>query len=368
MEKLNDVYVIGVGLHPATLREQGLRLEEMVYHTARKALKSCGVNRRQLDNVVLGASDEFDGRPISSMLMTGPAGGYLTDEIRVTDSGATALCLGYARIRSGDFNISLVSSWCKSSKSDTEDIMRFRGDPFYMRPLGFNAGMANGLFAQALSIQHGVTEAEVNRRVYDAGKRAAANERGLRAKVVDLDAIAASDYLATPLREAQIAPASDGAVSMVLCSAHFLRANPQCKPLARMTGAGWATDSYRMGADRLGQLQAAKRAWAMALQHAGLSTASQFDVIELDSPTGWHEAAWVRAFDLADETIISPSGGTFAQNPLFCSGLVNAAEAVLQVAGQAGDVQCSSVRRAAAHGCHGYAQQGNVVMTFEQAA
>jgi hypothetical protein len=31
------------------------------------------------------------------MLMTAPAGGYDTDEIKVTDSGASALCLAYAR-------------------------------------------------------------------------------------------------------------------------------------------------------------------------------------------------------------------------------------------------------------------------------
>ena len=38
---------------------------------------------------------------------------------------------------------------------------------------------------------------------------------------------------------------------------------------------------------------------------------------------------------------------------------------VLQVAGRAGAVQRKGARRAAAHGCHGYAQQGNAVVIFE---
>jgi hypothetical protein len=38
---------------------------------------------------------------------------------------------------------------------------------------------------------------------------------------------------------------------------------------------------------------------------------------------------------------------------------------VLQVGGKAGAIQIPNVRRAAAHSCHGYAQQGNVVMLFE---
>jgi acetyl-CoA acetyltransferase len=89
--------------------------------------------------------------------------------------------------------------------------------------------------------------------------------------------------------------------------------------------------------------------------------------VELESQTGYHEAAYVRAFGIEREEALSPSGGAFAQNPIFCTGLINAAEAVLQVAGQAGAVQRPNVRRAAAHGCHGYAQQGNVVIVFERA-
>jgi acetyl-CoA acetyltransferase len=73
----------------------------------------------------------------------------------------------------------------------------------------------------------------------------------------------------------------------------------------------------------------------------------------------------VRAFAVEDAGTLSPSGGAYAQNPLFCTGLINAAEAVLQVSGNAGSVQRKGARWAAAHSCHGYAQQGNVVIVFE---
>lgn len=361
------VYVIGVGMHPATLAERGLRLEEMVYRTSRRALDHAGISRRQLDNVVLGASDELDGRPISSMLLAAPAGGYLTDEIKVTDSGASALCLAYARIRSGEFDAGLVASWCKASKSDVDAVMRLRAEPFFLRPLGFNARIADALFAQAVGQRLGVSDTEASRRAHAAAKRAAANPRGLQAAPASLADIERSNYDATPLRQGQVAAASDGAVSLVLASERFLRSNPQCRPLARITGAGWASDSYVLGGERLAALHSARKAWSMALAQASLSAASDFDVLELESPTGWHEAAFVRAFGITDETRVSPSGGTFAQNPLICAGLVNAAEAVLQVAGEAGPVQRPGVRRAAAHSCHGFAQQGNVVVTFESA-
>lgn len=358
----HDVFVLGVGMHPATLRETGLRLEEMVFATSTRAFDHARVSRRQLDNVVLAASDELDGRPISSMLMTGPAGGYLTDEIKVTDSGLNALCLGYARIRSGEFDCGLVASWCKSSKTSVAGVMRYRADPFYLRPLGFDADVADGVLAQALAMHHGVTDAEASARARAALARARANPRGLRAAQRSDTA-----FVATPIRRDHVAPLSDGAVSIVLGSARFLRANPQCTPIARVTGVGWASDSYQLGGERLSGLASARRAWGDALAMAG-SSARDLDLVELDSPTAWHEAAWVRAFGLAEDAAISPSGGTFAQNPFFCMGLINAAEAILQVAGQAGAVQVAGARRAAAHGCHGFAQQGNVVAVVERVA
>ena len=360
-----SVYVLGVATHPPSQSERRLRLEEMAYYTSRAALDAAGVSRRQLDSLTLGACDELDGRPISSMLMSAPAGGYGTDEIKVTDSGASALCLAYARFLAGESQLGIVVSWCKSSKTDVEAVMRLRGDPFYTRPLGIGAAISDALFAQAVSEEFGVTEAESSRRVVDAYARAARNPRGMVHRVPTMENVSRSEFDAMPLRSAQRAPLTDGAVALVLASETFLKANPDCKPLARLAGVGWASDSYRLDSARLRSMNSARVAWRTALQQAGLKGAAELDAVELESQTGYHEAAYVRAFGIENEQALSPSGGPFAQNPLFCSGLVNAAEAVLQVAGRAGAVQRPRVKRAAAHGCHGYAQQGNVVMVFE---
>jgi len=362
-----SAYVLGIAIAPPSVSHDGLRLEELVYRTSRGALAAAGVSQRQLDHVTLGACDELDGRPISSMLMAAPAGGYMTDEIKVTDSGASALCLGYARVLSGEFHLGLVASWCKCSKTNVEEVMRFRGDPFFTRPLGLGAVEADGLFAQAVQEELQISEAEVGRRVADAYRRAARNPRGMRYAEKTLFDVNGSPYDATPVRSGQRAPLSDGAVAMVIASGAFVERNRGCEPLARITGVGWASDSYQLDRARLRSLQSARTAWRSALRMAGLQDASALDVVELEAQTGYHEAAYVRAFAITDEDRISPSGGAFAQNPLFCTGLVNAAEAVLQVSGKAGEVQRAAVKCAAAHSCHGYAQQGNVVALFESA-
>lgn len=361
-----NCYILGLAFHPPAFKLGERRLEEIVYHTARAALDDAGVTRGQLDNVTLGACDELDGRSISSMLMAMPAGAYLVDEIKVTDSGATALCLETARLQSEEFDIGLVASWCKSSKTDVESVMRLRGDPFYTRPFGINMAVSDALFAQAVAEEFGIDSDEVCQRVVDNYARAAVNPRGMQHPVPDALSVANSEIEAAPLRRMHRAPLTDGAVCLVMVSERWLRRHPGHKPLARVAGVGWATDSYRLDKVRLRSLRSARVAWKNASRMAKIDGPGDLDVFELESQTGYHEAAYVRAFGLAGRTAVSPSGGAFAQNPLFCTGLICAAEAVLQVSGRAGAVQRESIRWAAAHSCHGYAQQGNVVMIFER--
>ena len=360
-----NCYILGLAVHPPAVNLQGFRLEEMVYHTAHAALENAGVTRGQLDHITLGACDELDGRSISSMLMAMPAGGYLVDEIKVTDSGAMAMCLEMARLKSEEFEIGLVSSWCKSSKTDVETVMRLRGEPFYTRPFGINMAVSDALFAQAVAAEFDILPSEVSQRVVDNYERAHANPRSIQHPVPDQASIASSAMEATPLRSLHRAPLTDGAVSIVMVSERWLRKHPGHKPLARLAGVGWATDSYRLDRERLRSLRSARVAFKNACRMANIQSAEDIDLIELESQTGYHEAAYVRALGLSSRTHVSPSGGAFAQNPLFCTGLVCAAEAILQVAGRAGPIQKKDVRRSVAHSCHGFAQQGNIFMVFE---
>ena len=88
-----DIYVLGLAMVPARKRIADERLEEIVFSVTRAALDNAGVERAQIEQVTLAACDELDGRSISSMLLAMPAGAYLRDEMKCTDSGLTGLCL-----------------------------------------------------------------------------------------------------------------------------------------------------------------------------------------------------------------------------------------------------------------------------------
>jgi acetyl-CoA acetyltransferase len=361
-----DVFVIGQAVHEPAARIGEKRLEEVVFDTAYAALADARVSRKQIDHVTIAGCDELDGRSISSMLLAAPAGAQLRDEMKCTDSGLTGLCLEAMRIESGIFDLGLLVSWSKPSTAPLEDVMRMRCEPFYTRPVGLNMAITDGLFAQAVGQKFGFDEFDADEAVLDAYRRADANPRNVGNGVPAIEDIATSHYVAAPLRQAHQAPITDGAVAMVIASARWLRRNPRAWPRARVAGIGWRNEEYDLGRDRLSSLSGFKNALGDALSMAGLRKASDLDLIELDSQTGFHELAFRAALDGSVPPAVSTSGGAFAQNPYFCTGLVNAAEVVLQLSDAAGPIQIPGIRRAAAHGSHGFAQQGNVAVILER--
>lgn len=361
-----ETYVIGLGMSPPHAALRSMRTEELAFETVRTALADAGIERHELDAVTLATSDEMDGRSISSMLMAAPAGAYLKDEIRVTDSGLTGLVLGAQRIATGRFHLGLVVSWNHTSQVDVNDLTRMRAEPFALRPIGMNGVIANALFAGEVQRRCAADDSAIAERIVRRQQAAQRNPRGLRRAPQRAQDICSSDLDAWPLRRGHQAPASDGCVAFVLASGQWLREQPARRALARVAAVSSHIDSYRLDGERLGAMVGFDAALHDVLRRAGCDEGAAIDVMEIDAPTGWHEAAIEH--HLAGRTVraLSPSGGAWAQNPLFCTGLVNAAEAVLQVAGRAGDVQVDDVRLALAHGSHGFAQQGHTFAAFER--
>jgi len=364
-----DAYVIGLAIHPAADRIRDRRLEEMAYFTARAALDDARVARAEIDHVTLAGSDEIDARGISSMLMAAPSGAYLKDEMRVTDSGLAGLHLGAMRVASGHLQLGLVVSWSQTSAAPLENIALTRAEPFFLRPVGMNFAISEGLFANAMAQHRGVTEREVVERVRLRLAAAARNPRAVRRPAFSRAEVEGSPLLAHPLRAGHRAPPTDGAVAMVLASGDWVRAHPQKRPLARIAAIEGAVDRYQFDQERLSRLAVFRDTLHRVLARAGLQRPDALDVIELEAQNAWVDIALVSALDAGDAVSINPSGGTWAQNPSFCTGLVNAAEAVLQVCGRAGAHQVAGARRALAHGSAGFAQQahGFVVMEGVQA-
>lgn len=357
------------------LSEQSL--EELIFQAATGALVDAGLTIKDIDSVVIASSDQIDGRVISSMVTSGPAGCYYKDCLNVSSSGEHALILACLRIMSGLFDTSLVVSWHKSSEGSMSLVDTFSLDPFYQRPVGLNGVVAAALQAGAYRLKYKPPQELVAQIVVKNRTNALKNPNAHLHQAVTVDEVINSTMICWPLKELEVPPESDGACALVVASPR--RAKALSKRPAWIKGIGWATDTYWLGdreASVLAPLaQAALRAYKMAGVDDPMAAFQLAEIYELSS---YHELMAYEAlgfcpigkgYDLVEKGItsadgplpVNPSGGALSSNPIFAAGLVRVAEVALQVMVRAEDRQVDGVNLALACSSSGLAGQGSSV-------
>ena len=342
-------------------------LETLVFRGARAALDEAGLDRGDLDGVVLAASDQTDGRAITSMLTSGPAGAYLNDEINVASSPGHALALGFMQILSGTHQRLLVSSWGKSSETagSVQAAERLSADPFFERDGGLSAAAAAAFQAQQRRVN--VSDGAL------AAARIAARNHG----DVDEAAILASAVVASPLRELEVPPEIDRTFSILLERAG------RDTPAVKLASVGWCSDSGRIAERDLSALPHLQRAAEDAYQRAGIQSPTD----EIGSwhlhdytpdaeilaygPLGICAAAAANDLALSGATAyggllpVNPDGGSVRGEAPFGGPMAKVLAAVRQVRGTATN-QVSDLDRALAQLTTGFAGQFQTVAIVER--
>jgi acetyl-CoA acetyltransferase len=322
------VSVQGVGFARCPSPE-ALSLTELVFEASAAALADAGLSRSDLDGVCLGASDQLDGRAISSMQLAGPAGGYLKDEIKVGDDGSLAFATAVLRIEAGADRRVLAASWTKASESPLDAALGVNAEPVYSRPAGLHPMVAEAA----------VTAAFLDR----AGLPA---PRG-----------SADDFYCWPLRHDDLPPPTDAAVAIVLSEGP----GP-----VEVAGLSWATEVADPTGRRLTPEAAVAAVAGKAAAEAGIVIDSR-TVIETTDRTPYRLAMTLAGLGLGPPggagvspgrigeglVNVNPSGGLRASNPVYAAGLERVAHAALAVR--------AGAPVAVAHSSYGYAGQGQFV-------
>jgi len=221
-----------LGAHRAA-RRKGERFEELIFRVASAALANAGLDREDIDTVTLAASDERDGRSISSMLSAAPAGGVLKEVTKVTDGSLHALAVGAMKVKSGLSEAGLVVSWDVASEAQLEVAAVTALEPFVDRPIGAIDPAATAMLASAY-----LQEAGIGVDALDARAAQKARATGIP--------VQSGDWVAHPLRTMHLAPERDGAAAVVISSPEFARRR-DAAPAASLLGLGWRTDTYSPG-------------------------------------------------------------------------------------------------------------------------
>lgn len=330
-------YIAGIGVHHPTPAENP-SLEELVFGATRAALDDAGLERDAIDGVCIAASDQLDGRAISSMHLAGPSGALLRDEIKVADDGSVALAAAVLRVEAGVSDRVLVVSWTKPDASDTAAALSVNPEPIFTRPVGLHPWVAEAMVVEAFMREAGIEVSQVD----------AWAER-LSGKP-DRD----DGWLAYPMRFAHMPSVTQGAVALVVSS------DPAG---VRIEGMSWGTDPASP-VERRGILGSLPMIAERTFREAGLDPVPALPVETTDQSVvrlcmaavglGLTTLDRVVAdFDKGAFSHLNRDGGLWSTNPVFAAGLECVARAAEHVR--------NGAPTAVAHANYGYAGQGNLV-------
>jgi acetyl-CoA C-acetyltransferase len=357
--------VVGCAIRPAIAgRERSL--EEIIYDISQAALTDAGLTIEDIDGIVVGCNDQFDGRAISVMMASGPTGGVDRDILSTPSSSEHAFILGALRVASGQFRTQLVVAWSPTEASSLAEAQRLGADPYFHRALPLDELSAHALQASALN------HVWPNAWVF-AETVAVKNRRHAAVAWPDPPMRPRPGRARWPLTDRLTAEPVTGAVAMVLAGAEFV-AERGFKNPAWLRGMGWATEAAFLGDRDLTVAPALVEASRQAYAEAEIGDPTVFDVVEITDATPYAELIAYDALGLSPRAEIAArmadgwfarggrlpvnlSGGVITFNPVFCTGLIRIAEIANQIRGRAGPHQVEGARLGLAHAGSGFAMQ-----------
>lgn len=378
---MENVGIIGVGQTAFQKTRTDVTYPELVREGALLALEDAGLTMSDIGAVVVPlAPDALIGIGNGERWCIEALGAQGKPVMRVNTGGATGLTAvqaAYMHVASGMFDAVLVAGADRVSESNSaQSVLNKMWDVAYERPYPLNTITMLALSAQRYNAMYGADERDMARVTVKNRRHAALNPKAHLRTPITEDEVLATRMISWPLKLADLCPSSTGAAAVVLVSER--KARELGRPVAWVRGIGQNSETFWMG-DRVGPKNAGDHADADALgeaiehsyRQAGITDPrSQIDVAELYAPFSSVELHVIEAAGLCGKgesfgriaagefalgsagPVVNPSGGTLCTNPIAVTGLVRAAEVVLQVTGRADahQVQGASVGLATAIG------------------
>ena len=366
------VAVVATGQTRHKSRRPDVNGQELINEAVRLALADADLSIKDIDAVVIGNMDHFEGINYVDCWSADGSGGLMKPVIKLTTGGTTGSTLamgGYYIVASGLFDKVLVIGWEKNSESDTTGAITTAFDPIWDR-LVF-AGAISGLAAEAQAYMHkyGAVEEDAARVSVRDRKHACLNPYAQLRQEITVEEVLASPMLSDPIHLLDVCPRSDGACAVIMAGedhAEKITATPDW-----IWGAANRHTYTYLGDVNWGELDSMADAARALFQKTGIrDPRKELDVIELYQPYSFAGIIWIEdlgvaprgkgaeyiwsgATDMGGELPINPSGGVIAANPIGATGLIRCAEAAMQVMGKAEDRQVPDVELALSTGFGG---------------
>lgn len=370
---MTELSLIGVGQTPYRRVHEG-STSELVGAAVRDALMQAEIEVRDVDIVISGfAPDGLAGENCPDKRFLAAAGAVGKWSMRINTGGTTGIAAAYAAMdlleaKRGDIAVAIGVERMAQARS-VPAIFNSIFDPIYERDTGLSTISMCALRASRMMSLWGYdreTWAMVSERNFE---NAAMNPLAHIQRPYSQQEILDSRMLSWPIAQLDACPVSEGVCAIVVAREDAVGSRPR----AKVAGRASTSDTYNMG-DRfdrpigdLVEMVTLQRSAARAYADAGMASGHDADVIEIHAPFNSAETMAYAPLQLCtapegpglvrtgfgmrgSPTVVNPSGGPQAANPVGATALIRLGEAALQVMGVAGDRQVEGARTAVATG------------------
>ncbi|GIH74601.1 thiolase domain-containing protein [Planobispora longispora] len=338
---MREIAVVAFAQTRHSAVDEGLGEAELILPVLDEVRERSGL--RKFGFTCSGSCDYLAGAPFSFVSALDALGAWPPiSESHVEMDAAWALYEAWVRLQHGDVDSALIYGFGKSSQGDLREIMTLQLDPYYLSPLGLDQVSYAALQASASGADRAELD-EVVRRSRAAGRD--------NPYALDLPDPSGDGYEVEPLRPYDVAPITDGAAAVVLAAGDLAR--EVCERPAWITGIAHRIDPHYLGMRDLARSASA----AEAARAAGVGKGS-LDVAELHVQFSHEERILRRALEIPDSTVVNPSGGPLAANPVMATGLIRIGEAAARI-------MDGAANRTLGHATSGPCLQHNLVTVME---
>jgi acetyl-CoA C-acetyltransferase len=355
---MNDVAIIGVGLHPFG-RFEGKSAMEMGAEAIQAALADAGIDWTQVQFGV-GGSYEVSN-PDAVTRLVGLTGIPFTDVYNACATAATATQVCANTIRLGQYDIGIAIGLDKHPRGAfTDDPSKFALPHWYAENGQFVTTQFFGMKANRYLSDHGISQRTLAKVAAKNMRNGVLNPNAFRRKAISEDDILNSPVLNYPLTQYMFCTPDEGAAAVIMCRAdiaHRFTSKPvHVRAIEIRTRRFGAYEVHASSAPIDEDFSPTVYASRAAFEAAGMEP-KDVDVIQLqDTDAGAEvihmaEAGFCAHGDqerlLADGATeihgslpINTDGGLIANGePIGASGLRQVHELVRQLRGEAGDHQ-----------------------------
>lgn len=353
------VAIVGIGQTEHRTRHPEVSHEELINEAVRRALEDAQLTIKDINAVLNGNMDLFEGHNLFDTISVAGSGAYLKPGRKMNTGGTTGGTMAtsaWHHVASGIYDVvlTIASSKLEESGGNTTSAIITFADPLSYRPFytGAISTMANMAVNYMRETGCGEEPAAIIR--VQAGDNASKNPYAHLKTQYTVEDVMNSRLLIYPLRLLHMCPQSSGACALIFASENKAKKITK-KPVWYKDHVVCHNECFKraLTPDPVPSPLSESVASRKLFRRNGITNPRRdIDVCELYTPSAWAEITFMEnlllcekgeAWKLVEKGVtardgefpINPSGGVLTTNPIGATGLLRVAEAALQIRGDA---------------------------------